>query len=152
MTHPRLQVARTSDAATGDYARRRFTPADRTGSCRRRAVWRQKLVEAERGLTQCFRSGSSLYFYVFLHCLLLATCGVLGLTATHWALVGIGLTAMLSAELFSQGLQVVASELSPGVQKQVRSMNSAAKLLVILGSSATIGIILYLRFHELLGA
>lgn len=151
MINPVRRVSQTSVPSEG-YPARKFTPDERTESRRRRPAWRQKLVEAERGLTQSFRADSTLYLHVFLDCLLLATCGVLGLTATHWAIVAAGLTAMLSAELFSQGLHAVASELSPRVQKQATSVSAAAKLLVFLGSSLTIGIILWLRFRELFGA
>ncbi len=151
MTNPVLRV-RSAGTVSGEYPARKFAPDERREPHRRRAGWRQKLVDAERGLAQSLRADSTLYLHVFLDCLLLAVCGVLGLSATHWAIVAAGLTAMLSAELFSQGLRIVASELSPLVQKQSRAVNAAARLLVILGCSLMIVIILWLRLRELFGS
>lgn len=153
MTNPAIRVRpASSTSASAEFSTRKFTPEERTDFRRRRPAWRQKLVEAERGLTQSLRSDSTLFLHIFLDCLLLASCGVLGLNATHWAIVAAGLSAMLAAELFAQGLRTVAAELSTHARKQTLSISAAAKLLVILGSSLAIGIILWLRCRELFGA
>jgi diacylglycerol kinase len=137
-THPADHVDRTSP--TIDSFRRR------------RSAWRQKLVDAERGLAHSFRADSALHLHLFFDCLMLATCGVLGLTAIHWAVVVASLTTMLSAELFYQGLQALAAECSPTARKQASTVAAAAKLLAFCGSTAAMAIILCLRFRELFGA
>lgn len=150
MSHAKLRP-NSSATPRGDFPLRTFDPEKEVNSRSRRAPWRQKLVDAERGLTHSFRADSALYLHIFFDSLLLATGLVLGLSAVHWAVVGLGLTVMLSAELFHQALQTVAAQLSAGVRKDVLVLSTAAKLLAVLGSTAAIGAVLLLRWRELFG-
>ena len=150
MSNPTLRVNKSVSSPPG-FSSRKHTPDGRTESRRRRPMWRQRLVEAERGFSHSFRADSALHRHIFFDTLLVATCGVLGLPATHWAIVVSGLTAMLLSELMSLGLQTVAAELSAKTQKQVIAIGSAAKLLALLASATVIGIVLWLRIRELFG-
>ena len=116
---------------------------------RPRPAWRQQLVSAERGLSHSLRADSALYLHLFFDTLLLATCGVLGLSATHWIIVGMALTLMLTSELFAQGLTALASEMSNSLRKQVVSIAAAGKLLAVLGSTSAVSIVMLLRIREL---
>jgi diacylglycerol kinase len=151
MSNPTLRIGRPNSGAP-PFPTQKFTPQERTERRRRRAAWRQKLVEAERGLAHSFRADSALHLHLFIDCLLLATCGVLGLSAICWAVVVAALAAMMSAELFCQGLRTVAAELSDRVQKQATAVGAAARLLAFAGSAFAIGVVLWLRFRELFGA
>jgi diacylglycerol kinase len=151
MTNPMVRVGRPS-AGMDRFPSRKSTPEERTETRRRRSPWRQRLVDAERGLAHSFRADSSLHLHLFVASLVLATSGVLGLTAVHWAVVVAGLTAILSAELAYQGLRTVAAELSQRAQKQAAAVGAAARLLVDTGSAFAIGVVLWLRFHELFGS
>lgn len=148
MTQPFLRTRLAPLPGSGEVAGKKWNPEDRSVSRPRRAAWRQKLVEAERGFTHGFRVDSTLYAHFFVDCLLLATCSVVGLPPTHWAIVIAGITVMLSAEFFSLAILMVAEELSSSIKKRVESANAAGKLLVFLGSSVMIGIVLWLRFRE----
>jgi diacylglycerol kinase len=149
MSNPVARVSKSTHTSE-EFDVRKSAPDDRVDRRRRRAPWRQKLVEAERGLSHSFRADSALYLHIFLDSLLLATCGVLGLPATHWILVGLGLTVMLSAELFAQALERIAQQLAERVGRQVSALAAAAKLLTVLGCTSAIGIVLWLRLRELL--
>jgi diacylglycerol kinase len=150
MSNPALRESKAAVSPNG-FAARKTTPDARMEPRRTRSHWRQRLVEAERGFSYSFRADSALYRHMFLDSLLLAMCGVLGLSATQWAIVALGLTVMLSAELFAQGLQIVASQLPDRLRKQTMSLAAAAKLLAILGCTSAIGIVLVIRLRELFG-
>jgi diacylglycerol kinase len=150
MSNPMLRESK-STGMQDDFSARKFAPEPRLEQRRPRPRWRQRLVEAERGLSHSFRADSSLYRHIFLDSLLLTTCGVVGLSGTQWVIVTMGLTMMLSSELFAHGLQAVATPLPDGLRKQVVSVAAAAKLLVIAGSTSAIGLVLWMRFRDLCG-
>lgn len=149
MSNPLLRAgkpATTSDA----FPLRKLAPNSRS-EVRLRPLWRQRLVDAERGLSHSFKADSALYLHLFFDSLLLATCFVLGLSTTHWVIVALALTIMLSGELFAQGLTALASESSERLRRQVTSIAAAAKTLAFVGSTSAISIVLLLRFRELFG-
>lgn len=149
MSHP----LRTKKAATffPRTTPRKLTPDEREDHRPRRPAWRQRLVEAERGFSHSLRADSALYLHLFVDSLLLATCFVLGLSATHWIVVTLAISVMLSAEMFSQGLQLIAAQLAERIGRQVVAMAAAAKLLAIFGSTSAVGMVLWLRLRELFG-
>lgn len=150
MSNPLLRVKRTSPLLSGRTPRK-LTPDERTERRLRRPAWRQRLVEAERGFSHSLRADSALYLHLFVDSLLLATCFVLGLSATHWIVVTLAITVMLSAEMFSQGLLLIAAQLADRIGRQVIAMAAAAKLLAIFGSTSAVGMVLWLRLRELFG-
>lgn len=150
MSNPALRESKSAVSQNG-FAARKTTPDARSEPRRPRSHWRQHLVEAERGFSYSFRADSALYRHIFLDSLLLAICGGLGLSPAQWAIVVIGLTVMLSSELFAQALQIVASPLPDRLRKQTLSLAAAAKLLAILGSLSAIAIVLAIRLRELFG-
>jgi diacylglycerol kinase len=150
MSNPALRENKAAVSQDG-FAARNHAPDVRMEPRRPRSYWRQRLVEAERGFSHSFRADSALYRHIFLDTLLLAMCGGLGLSATQWAVMAMGLTVMLSSELFAQGLQIAASQLPDRLRKQTISLAAAAKLLSILGSTSAIGMVLAIRLRELFG-
>lgn len=151
MSNPALRSGRTANPP-GARSDRKLAPEKTAPLGGRRAPWRQQLVEAERGLSYSFRADSALYLHLFLDSLLLVTCGVLGLPATHWAIVVVCLTLMLFAELASQALQTAVVELSQGARQQIRALCTAAKLLAMIGCTSAILIVLIVRGRELFGS
>jgi|GEM_PF-433450 len=147
MSQPLLR-SNTAATTAEAFPARNLTPNSRSEH-RQRPLWRQRLVEAERGISYSLRADSALYLHLFLDSLLLATCGVLGLAAMQWVIVTLALTMMLSAELFSQGLNALASETSHSLRKQVISIAAAAKMLALFGSISAISIVLLLRVREM---
>ncbi|HUQ68973.1 MAG TPA: diacylglycerol kinase [Planctomycetaceae bacterium] len=119
----------------------------------RRAPWRQRLVETERGLAQGFRGDSTLFFHLFVDCTLLAVGGVLDLSLGDWLLVGLALTVVLSAELMQQAVRVCIAELRSlrpeGQWDRALHLATAAVGVAFTGSAAVIGLIYWQRIREL---
>ncbi|MFO0917388.1 MAG: diacylglycerol kinase [Planctomycetaceae bacterium] len=144
--------SQSSSPPRGDFPLRTFDPEQEQSARSRRAPWRQKLVDAERGLTHSFRADSALYLYIFFDSLLLAIGFVLDLSASRWAVVGLGLTVMLAAELFHQALLSAACQFPKNACERVAALSTAAKLIAVTGCTAVILAILWLRWRELVGA
>ena len=90
-------------------AAKRFTAVRRLHGRRRRAAWRQRLVDAERGLVLGFRRDGVLAGHLFVLTLAVAAGVVLGLDAARWAVLSLALGAAMGAELFAQVLAAVAA-------------------------------------------
>ena len=115
-----------------DHARRGVR-----GAVRRRALWHQRLIEAEGGFRIGLRTSSILYVHAFVACLIIVSGAVLGLPPSDWLWIGMGIAAVIAAELFNAALQVLANELAPGVSeagRQVRRLSTAATLTTVLAA------------------
>jgi len=121
----------------------------------RRPPWRQRLVETERGLAQGMRGDSTLFFYLFVDCLLLAVGGVLDLTRGEWLLVGLAVTMVLAAELMQQAIRLCIGQL-----RQIRPhrdwdralhLATASVGIAFTGSAVVIGMIYWQRVREQYG-
>ncbi|HEX6985151.1 MAG TPA: diacylglycerol kinase family protein [Planctomycetaceae bacterium] len=119
---------------------------------RRRAAWRQWLVEAERGITAGFRSDSVFFVHLFGGSLAVAASLMLGLTATQWAVVILALAVTIAAELFHQVLKQLGDLVAPTDPKPaaaLRRFGAAAVAVATLGSAAASGVILGSRIWTL---
>src|SRR3954447_11303861 len=87
-----------------------FVPSQEE-TCRRRAPWRQRLIDAERGITLGLRGDSTLFLHFFLATIIMGAAFVLGIGAIEWAIVMLSLTLVLSAEMFNQVLKSVSDAL-----------------------------------------
>ncbi len=120
---------------------------------RRRAPWRQRLVDAERGFTTGFRADSTWFVYLFVNVLLLAIGGVLDLGFYDWLFVGLAMTMVLSAELMQQALRALAQALEaefPGLDtERMHHLATAAVLLAVSGGGVIVLIIYALRISAL---
>lgn len=73
----------------------------------KRPAWRQRLVDAERGMTLGVRGDSTFFVYFFTTSVTIAGGFVLGLSLIEWVLVVLAITLVLSAEMFKQVLNAV---------------------------------------------
>ena len=69
-----------------------------------RPAWKQRLAQAERGLTAGFRSDSVFFVHLFVGSLAVAAAGLIGFAATEWAVLALALTVTTGSELFRQAL------------------------------------------------
>lgn len=118
----------------------------------RRAAWRQRLVQAERGLVGGVRSDSSFFVHFFGATIVLAASGVLGLGRMQWAIVLACLTLVLCAEMFNHALRALVHDNTepPGPAAQrVLGMGSAAVLVAIVGAVLVIGLVFWERAEQL---
>ena len=120
---------------------------------KRRPAWRQRLVDAERGLSQGFRLDSTFYGHFFVSSIVLAAALVLGISLVSWTILILALTVVLSAEMFNQVLkaiwQTLGHQLGEPAQSVLR-MGTAAVFVSILGAVLTIGLILGQRLSQML--
>jgi diacylglycerol kinase len=121
----------------------------------RRPPWRQRLVETERGLAQGLRGDSTLFFYLFVDCTLLAVGGVLDLSRNDWLLVGLALTMVLAAELMQQAIRVCIGQLRQlrphGDWNRALYLATASVGIAFAGSAVVIGLIYWQRVRDLYG-
>lgn len=122
----------------------------------RRADWRQRLVDAERGLTLGFRADSSFFAHLFMASLIVAAGIVLRLNVYSWSVLVISLTVVVAAELFNQGLRAAilskgtADSLPPHLQTALR-MGTAGVMTSLAGALLVAGVLLGDRVLQLCG-
>jgi len=120
---------------------------------RRRAPWRQRLVETERGIARGFRGDSSLFFYGFVDCAVLAVGGVLDLTLWQWLIVGLSVTMVIAAELMRQALQCCIAELREmrpaGHWDRALHLATASVSVAFTGGSLVVALVYWQRIREM---
>ena len=99
---------------------------------RRRPAWRQRLVQAERGLVGGVRSDSAFFVHFFGISIVVAAALVLGVGPMQWIGIAACLTIVLTAEMFNQALKALAhataEPAAPGVQRAL-AIGSAAVIV-----------------------
>ncbi|MGH7200889.1 MAG: diacylglycerol kinase [Planctomycetaceae bacterium] len=123
----------------------------------RRSAWRQRLVDAERGLTQGFRADSTLFVHFFAGSVLLASALVLGLTAVEWTVLILSMTVVLSAEMFHHVIRIITQTIAPDEEnaahvRRALTTGTAAVVVAILGAALVIGLLFGRRLAEMLAA
>ncbi|MES2789008.1 MAG: diacylglycerol kinase [Planctomycetota bacterium] len=130
-------------------------PENKPGKCHKpRAAWRQRLVQAERGIGNGARQDSIFFVHIFTSTLILLAGGVLGLMAWQWMLVIISLIMLFVAELFNQALKSMSQafgEVVPPPVQQALGMSTAASMLALCGTLVVAGFTLGQRIVEMLG-
>ena len=110
----------------------------------RRSAWRQRLVEAERGVTLGLRGDSTLFVHLFVGCVILTTAFVLGLSIIEWAVMILGLAVVISAEMFNK-VMIELGRLIPYVAddtaRNCLKIATAAVFVTMSGSMLAIGLI-----------
>ncbi|QDT15973.1 diacylglycerol kinase [Alienimonas californiensis] len=76
---------------------------------RRRATWRQRLIDAERGLVLGFRRDGVLAGHVFVLTLAVAAGVVFELNTSRWCIIFLALGGAMAAELFGQVIAALAA-------------------------------------------
>lgn len=118
----------------------------------RRPAWRERLVQAERGLVGGVRSDSTFFVHFFGASIVLAASGVLGLARMQWAIVLISLTIVLCAEIFDHALRAIVADdqqpQSPGLQR-VLGLGSAAVMLAMASAAVVIGLTFWDRVAQM---
>ena len=119
-----------------------------------RPAWRQRLVQAERGIGNGARQDSIIFVHIFTSTLILLAGGVLGLVAWQWLLVVSSLIILFVAELFNQALKSLAQafgEVTPPPVQQALGMSTAASMLALSGTLIIAGFTLGQRIVDMFG-
>ncbi len=121
----------------------------------RRAPWRQRLVEAERGLLRGLRGDGTLFVYLFFDCLLVAVGVIFRLSSSQWITVGMVITLVMTAELLCQALRALIRELKithpSGRWDPILQMATAAVTVALIGGSCLIAAVYWQRIRDLYG-
>lgn len=118
-----------------------------------RPEWRQRLVDAERGITFGIRLDSTFFIHFFTGSAVIAAAMLLGLSATHWAIIILSMTTVLCAQMFNQVLKSIWNLLGKQLPEESQNMfkaGTAAVCVSIIGSVITIGIIFSSALYRLL--
>jgi diacylglycerol kinase len=125
----------------------------------RRPAWRQRLIQAERGLAWGLRADSVFFVHFFGIALVISAGLAFGLVLWQWVAIVLALTVVLSAEMFQQALKLLAGLSSavddegnsPSVAARALSIGTAAVLVACLGSTLVLALIFIHRACELFG-
>lgn len=119
----------------------------------RRAPWRQRLVDAERGVTHGFRADSALFVHFFVSSLIVVLGLGLGLSTWQWLAVVGSIALVFSAEFLNQALrellQISAPQAEPAAIQRFLQLGMAAVGTATLGSAIIIGTVFWLRVSAL---
>jgi diacylglycerol kinase len=130
----------------------RRTSHDRARVSIKRPAWRQRLIQAERGLSSGVRGDSTFFVHFFVCTIVLAAGAVIGLRLLDWALVSLALGVVLSAEMFNQVVKVILrsnrTDLSEDARK-VLGISTAAVLFAIVGALVSVVLIFWHRAAEM---
>ena len=136
---------------------RPHSPADETSSLsnadRRRSPWRRRLVEAERGLTEGFRTDSTLFGHFFIATIVMAAALVIGISLLEWGLLILSLAMVFSMEMFHLAMRAIFRNLN---QEQSESMQAARRIatagvfFAILGALSVVSLIFIPKLWDLL--
>lgn len=125
------------------------------GTRSRRPIWRQRLVDAERGISHSLRSDSTLFVYFFVSCIIVTAGGVLGISLTEWTIVVLALSVVASAEIFNLVLRAIwrniGHQLDSDTGKTIR-MATAGVYVTILGACVAISLIFGQRLAAIWGS
>jgi len=109
---------------------------------RRRSPWRRRLVEAERGVTDAFRSDSTLFVHFFLATIVTAAALVFGISQMEWALLIVSFTMVFCAEFFHLAMRAIFRNLSHQYRDTVHAARRIATAGVFCAMAGAGGLVL----------
>lgn len=119
----------------------------------RRPAWRQRLVQAERGLVGCVRADSVFFVHFFGISLVIVAALVLGIGWMQWVAIAACLTLVLTAEMFNQALKSLAlsDDAPPSLAAQrAVAMGTAAVMVACAGSTIVLTLVFWHRLQQML--
>jgi len=112
---------------------------------KKRAEWRQTLVDAERGMTYGVRRDSTFFVHFFIGSIVLMAALVLGISYLEWGILVLAMTVVLTAEMFNQILKAIWNSIGhqlPDETNQTLRIGTAGVFVAILGAGVTVLLIL----------
>jgi hypothetical protein len=132
----------------GNMSREMANTAHDCKSRKGRPVWRQALVDVERGLAQGVRFDSSFAVYFFLMTVVVMMGFVFEISAIEWSVLVVALSLVLSSQLFHQMLRILWKETEHQLPDRLRPLiriGSAALSVAIAGAACAIVILFWQR-------
>ncbi len=119
---------------------------------RRRAPWRRRLVEAERGLTEGFRTDSTLFVHFFIATLVMTAAFVVGISAIEWGLLLVSFAMVFSAEMFHLAMRAIFRHLGQHLSEPMqtaRRIATAGVFFTLLAAIAVVSLVFLPRLWNL---
>ena len=118
---------------------------------KKRSAWRIRLIEAERGFSFGFRSGSTLFGQIFFCLIIIVTAMTLGVRFWQWTGLIVAMACSLAAELFYLAIRTLAEAVHEELSQKAVKLSAAGMVMMMLGAAAVILYILGSRLMEILG-
>lgn len=118
----------------------------------KRPAWRERLVQAERGLALGLRNDSIFAIHLFTTTLVVMTGIVLEISWIQWGIISLAITVSLVSEIFHQVLKHILPLLLKDQKQELAraiGLSTAAVMLALAGTIATILLVLGERIDEL---
>ncbi|MBD3673120.1 MAG: diacylglycerol kinase [Planctomycetaceae bacterium] len=129
-----------------------LSPEERkpTKPMKKRSAWRARLIDAERGFSFGFRSGSALFTQIFIGLSIIVTAMVFRVSFAQWIALIVAMAAGLAAELFHLAILLIADSLDSETPQKAAKLSAAALLMAMIASSTVILFVLGTRLSEIL--
>jgi diacylglycerol kinase len=113
---------------------------------RRRSPWRRRLVEAERGLTEGFRTDSTLFVHFFIATLVMTAALVFGISRIEWGMLILSFAMVFSAELFHLAMRAIFRHLGQHLNEpmQIARRIATAGVFFTIGGALTVVLLIFL--------
>lgn len=121
----------------------------------KRPAWRQRLIQAERGISNGLKGDSTFFVHFFATSIVLAAGAVMGLEILQWGLVALSLALVFSAEMFNQALKAILQSEQPNPPDNVKKalgISTAAVLFSIIGAVITLALVFWQRAADMFHA
>lgn len=115
-------------------------------STRRRPIWRQRLVEIERGFALSLRGDGAFFIHFFSASVVIAAGFALGVSLLEWSVILVALTVVFTGEMFRQVLKALLQKVGHDFDdggRTVMRVSAAAVVVSIVGATLTIGLIFW---------
>lgn len=120
---------------------------------RRRSPFRNRLIEAERGISQGLRDDSVFFVHFFLLSLVIASGLALGIGPHQWGIITLAVTVVLAAEMFNKALRAICEDIGhhfPESAAEAMRIATAGVFITIIGASSSVIGIFAWRLWEML--
>lgn len=119
-----------------------------------RAPWRERLVQAERGIGTGARQDSIVFVHLFMTTVILLTGMVLQIVLWQWMLIILSLVVLFVSELFNQALKALAKGIgnaTPAAVSQALCISTGASMLSLAGVLLLSALVFAQRAGEMFG-
>lgn len=117
---------------------------------KRRSGLRQRLIEAERGISFGFRGTGSLYSHVFCCMVIVLTASILGLSGWEWLALSVSMICGIASELFHLAVKELAQHLNADSGEKATRLSAAGMVMVMIAGSIVVIAILSDRLIRML--
>lgn len=117
---------------------------------KKRSAWRARLIDAEKGFSFGFRSGSALFTQIFIGLTIIVTAMVFRIGELQWIALVVAMATGFAAELFHLAILALSEDLESNAPAKASKLSAAGLLMTTIASSTVIVYILGSRLADIL--